>query len=287
MQTRRNFIKMSGAFAIAGLASDSILNDAFAASHNRIKTYGIQLYSVRDVIPKDPKDTLAKLAKYGYQQIEGYEGPKGLWWGMGNKEFKNYIDGIGLNMVSSHCAWTTDFERKAAEAAEVGLKYLMCPYLGEQKTMDDYKRFANEFNKKGEICKRNGLRFAYHNHEYSFKAINGELPQDVMMKIADPALVDFEMDMYWVVTAGQDIETWLKKYPGRFKLCHIKDRMHNTDARDASCTLGTGKIDYKSIIKNSKQYGMEYFIVEQEKYEGTTPMDAAKADAKYLRRLKA
>ncbi len=287
MQTsRRNFIKMSSAFAIAGLASDSLVNDVYGASRKKIKDFGIQLYSVRDVIPNDPKGVLKSLAGYGYTQIEGYEGSKGLWWGMTHKEFKSYIDSIGLNMVSTHCAWTTDFERKAAEAAENGLKYLICPHLGAQKSMDDYKRFADGFNKAGETCKKNGLRFAYHNHDYSFELLNGEFPQDVMMKIADPALVDFELDMYWVVTAGQDIEAWLKKYPGRFKLCHVKDRMANTKEKGASCTLGTGIIDYNKILKTAKTQGMEYFIVEQEKYDGTTPMEAAKKDAKYLRRVK-
>jgi sugar phosphate isomerase/epimerase len=95
-----------------------------------------------------------------------------------------------------------DFEQKAAQAGEIGMKYLICPFLGPQKSMDDFKRFADQFNKSGEICKKNGLRFAYHNHGYSFQPLDGQLPQDVMMTSTDASLVDYEMDIYWVVTAG-------------------------------------------------------------------------------------
>jgi hypothetical protein len=103
-----------------------------------------------------------------------------------------------MKMISSHCNINNKFEEKAADAASIGMKYLICPYLGPQKTIDDFKKAADNFNAKGEICKKNGLRFAYHNHGYSFQALDGQMPQDVMMQNTDPSLVDFEMDMYWV-----------------------------------------------------------------------------------------
>ena len=200
---------------------------------------------------------------------------------MSNTEFKRFLDDLGMKMVSSHCNWKQDLERKADEAAAIGMKYLMCPYLGPQKTLDKFREAAADFNKAGQICKDRGIKFAYHNHDYSFKLLEGQYPQDVMMQNTDKNLVDYELDMYWVVAAGQDPKTWFQKYPGRFKLGHVKDR-----GGKETTTLGKGNISYPSILKSALQYGMEYFIVEQEQYEGTTPLAAARDDAEYMKRLK-
>ena len=209
-----------------------------------------------------------------------------MFWGMSNTDFKKYMDELGMTIVSSHCDINKDFEKKAAEAAAIGMKYLICPYKGPQKSLDDFKKFADEFNQKGEICKKNGIRFAYHNHDYSFKEMDGQLPQDVMMKNTDPSLVDFEMDMYWVVAGGQDPEAWLKKYKNRFRLCHVKDRTKGATEAADTCTLGEGSIDYPKILKTAKENGTEYFIVEQEKYTGTTPLKAAEMDAEYMKKIR-
>ena len=283
---RNEFLKLSGGLALGGLTSKSGFA-SFAGEAAKLKSFGIQLWSVRDDLAKDPKGVLKQLASYGYKQIESFEGAKGIFWGMSNTEFKAEMDKLGMKIISSHCDINKDFEKKAAEAAAIGMKYLICPYKGPQKEIDAFKKFADEFNQKGEICKKNGIRFAYHNHDYSFATMNGEMGQDVMMKNTDASLVDFELDMYWVVAAGQDIETWLKKYPKRFRLCHVKDRKKNAPLteKDASVVLGTGSIDYPKILKTAKKLGMEYYIVEQEKWEGTTPMQAAQADAMYMKTL--
>src|SRR6186713_636124 len=249
---RNEFLKLSGGLALAGLASKSGFA-SFTGEAAKLKNFGIQLWSVRDDLAKNPKEVLKQLASYGYTQIESFEGKSGMFWGMTNTEFKTYMDQLGMKIISSHCDINKDFEKKAAEAAAIGMKYLICPYKGPQEDLDAFRKFAEEFNQKGEICKKNGIRFAYHNHDYSFANMNGEMGQDVLMKNTDPGLVDFELDMYWVVAAGQDIETWLKKYP--------------------------------KILKTAKKYGMEYYIVEQEKWEGTTPMQAAQADAAYMKTL--
>jgi sugar phosphate isomerase/epimerase len=283
---RNEFLKLSGGLALGGLTSKSGFA-SFAGEAAKLKSFGIQLWSVRDDLAKDPKGVLKQLASYGYKQIESFEGAKGIFWGMSNTEFKAEMDKLGMKIISSHCDINKDFEKKAAEAAAIGMKYLICPYKGPQKEIDAFKKFADEFNQKGEICKKNGIRFAYHNHDYSFATMNGEMGQDVMMKNTDSSLVDFELDMYWVVAAGQDIETWLKKYPKRFRLCHVKDRKKGaplTD-KDESVVVGTGSINYPKILKTAKKYGMEYYIVEQEKWEGTTPMQAAQADAVYMKAL--
>jgi len=282
---RRDFLKVTSALA-SGIALTGI-GSSFAACNSTSKLsgnknkFGLQLYSLRDDLPKDPKGILKQVASFGYQQIEGFEGPMGIYWGMKNTDFKRYMEELGMQMISSHCNYKEDLERKADEAAAVGMKYLLCPYLGPQKNLDAFKQAAEGFNKAGEICKQRGLRFAYHNHDYSFKPVEGQFPQDVIMQNTDKSLVDFELDMYWVVAAGQDPVEWLKKYPNRFRLGHVKDKKGNETA-----TLGTGTIDYPTILKEAQNSGMQYFIVEQEEYNGTTPLAAAKDDAEYLKKLK-
>lgn len=288
---RRKFVKLSGGLTgslllgnLTGMASLSCNTTA----ETKIADFGIQLYTLRDVLPKDPKDVLKQLASFGYKQIESYEGAQGMFWGMSHTDFKKYMDDLGMKIVSSHCDINKDFEKKAAEAAAIGMKYLVCPWIGPQQSLDEFKKFADEFNQKGEICKKNGIRFAYHNHDYSFKAMDGQLPQDVMMNGTDAGLVDFEMDIYWVVTGGQDPEAWCKKYKNRFRLCHVKDRSKTpgTDNGKNSVDLGTGAIDFAKVLKTAKLNGMEYFIVEQEAYPNGSQLDAAKVDAGYMKKLK-
>ena len=287
---RREFLQTTG-FAASGIFLSSYLPSCKSASVSKEvrDNFGLQLYTLRDVLPDDPKGVLKQVASYGYKQIESYEHSKlGIFWGMKNTEFKTLMNDLGMKIVSSHCDINKDFERKAAEAAEIGMHYLLCPYLGPQKKIDDFKKFAETFNQKGEICKKNGIRFGYHNHDYGFVQLEGQYPQDVLMQDTDKNLVDFEMDIYWVVTAGQDPIAWIDKYPGRFKLCHIKDRKKGAtpSQRDVSVELGTGSIDFKKILIEADKKGMNYYFVEQEAYENTTPLAAAKADADYLKNFK-
>lgn len=288
--SRRKFITLTGG-AAAGLAIGSMSGLSFLNScednAKKMKTFGLQLYTLRDDMPKDPKGVLKQVASFGYKQIESYEHKDlGMFWGMSPADFKKYMDDLGMKIVSSHCDISKDFEKKAADAASIGMKYLLCPWKGPQKSIDDFKRFADEFNQKGEICKKNGIRFGYHNHDYSFKTLDGQIPQDVMMKGTDASLVDYEMDMYWVVTGGQDPIEWMKKYPNRFTMCHVKDRMKGATESGASCTLGQGSIDYATILKESRKHGMEYFVVEQERYDGTTPLKAVEDNSAYMKKLK-
>lgn len=249
--------------------------------------FGIQLYTLRDDMPKDPKGVLKQLASFGYSQIESYEGPEGMFWGMTNTDFKKYSNDLGLEVIASHIDMYQDFEKKAAQAAEIGMKYLVHGWLPPQKSMDDWKVITDKFNECGAICKKHGLKFAFHNHDYTFKAFTGMIPHDFIMNNTDPELVDFEMDIYWVVTGGADPVDYLKKYANRFRLCHIKDRLKTapTENREATCNLGTGAIDFAHILKVAQQNGMQYFIVEQEQYQDSTPLESAKIGADYLKQL--
>jgi sugar phosphate isomerase/epimerase len=253
----------------------------------KLKKFGLQLYTLRDdLIKGDPKEILKLVAAAGYKLIESYEGAKGIFWGMSHTEFKSYMDDLGMKIISSHCDINKNFEKKVEQAAGIGMKYLLCPSIDAQKTADDYKKYADKFNECGMICKKAGIRFGYHNHDHDFKIVDGKIAQDIYMENTDPSLVDFEMDIYWVVTAKNDPIEWLKKYSHRFRLCHIKDRTKGATERDASCDLGEGSIDYSKILKVAKDNGMEYYIVEQERYDNTTPLKAMAVDATYLKNLK-
>ncbi|MGL4630209.1 MAG: sugar phosphate isomerase/epimerase family protein [Leadbetterella sp.] len=271
------------------------------------KNFGIQLWTVRNEMAQDPKGTLKKLSEFGYNQIESFGGDKGIFWGMSPKEFTSFTKDLGLHVFASHCdpefslkpeKWDA-FKKLGNEAAEAGLKYLVNPYVGFFKTKSEYLKGAETFNKQGEYLKSLGLRYAYHNHHYSFKLLDGEFPQDIMMKNTDPNLMDFEMDIYWVASAGQNPEEWIKKYPNRFKLFHVKDiyseakiselaKTEKPDPQfgiDASCVLGTGRLDFSQILRTAIDNGGEYFAVEQERYDNSTPIQDAKKDAEYFKKL--
>ena len=283
---RKQFLKLGGS-AAGAIALSPLTHNLFTGENtSRIKTFGLQLYTVRDLFEKDPRGTLKQIAAMGYKQVEGYERAAGIFWGLTNIEFKNYMDELGMTFISSHCEIEKDFEKKAEEAAAIGMKYLIYNWPFSQQPIDEYKKKAELFNKCGEVCKKVGIHFAYHNYESSFQLVNGIYPHDLLMKETDPSLVDHQMDIYWVVSAGQDPETWLKKYPGRFRLSHIKDRVNGTTKKEDTCDLGTGSIDFPSILKTAKENGMKYFIVEQEHYPNSTPMKSAEADAEYMRKLK-
>jgi len=300
---RRKFIQLSSALAIGSVAfpqwackdaADSFkkgYKEGYEQASGKMKTgsldaFGIQLYTLRDIIPDDPQGVIKQLAGFGYKQIEGYDGDQGMFWNMGHTNFKTFLDDQGISMISSHCNINENFEEKAAQAAEIGMKYLICPYIGPQTSVEAWKKVTDRFNACGEICNKNGIRFAYHNHAYSFKPFSGMIPHDFLMDNTDPDLVDHQMDIYWVVTGGADPISYLEKYPGRFKLVHVKDRMKDAgEERSASCTLGTGIIDFPKILKVAKDTGVNYFIVEQERYDGTSPIEAAKDGAAYLSQL--
>ncbi len=298
-KNRRTFLQVAGTYAAGSLlvpqlaCNNAKSNDQNASIKNKmtpqpsLDKFGIQLWTLKDEMYKDPKGVLKQLASFGYKQIESFDSEQSMFWNMSNKDFKKYMDDLGLELVASHCDIKVDFERKVAEAAEIGMEYLVCPWIGPQTSMDNWKKITDRFNECGDICKKNGIKFAYHNHAYSFKAFSGMIPHQYMMDNTNPDTVDFEMDIYWVVTGGADPIEYLNKYPNRFRLCHIKDRLKTVTAEEeeASCTLGTGSIDFPKILKVAKDKGMKYFIAEQERYDGSTPLKTTKANSEYLKNL--
>ncbi len=322
---RRNFLRQTGLIAATPLivselwsctpsskteekTSDSTATSSII-SEPSVKDFGIQLWTVKEDMLKDPKGTLKALASYGYKQIESFQGEKGVFWGMTAKEFKTYMDELDMNIVSTHCnpdytmkkETEKEFGQLVNDAASIGMKYLINPFLGSLKTQDEWKKAAEGLNRQGEIANKAGLRVAYHNHNFEFKKFaDGTMPETMLLDGTDPKLVDFEMDMFWVIKAGENPEEWLKKYSNRFKLCHIKDLYKDEkvaelrknkaevmvlDDVSASCDLGTGKIDFPKILSTAKANGVEYFIVEQERFDNTTPLKAVEGDAAYMKKL--
>jgi len=284
--SRRSFLRGAALTSVA--LSMPFKNELMAMAANS-KPFALQLWSVKQALYKDTMGVLKQVAANGYKKIEGFEGDLGLFWGMKHTELKKVMDDLGMNMFSTHCNDTGDFksfEQKAAAAGEIGLKYIICAYKGPQKSIDNFKQFADEFNACGEIAKKHGIRFAYHNHDYSFVPMNGIVPQDLMMKNTDPAMVDFEMDLYWTRVANVNPLAYMDQFPNRFKLVHVKDlAIVNTEKGHESCVIGKGTIDYKALLPEVAKRGVKHMIVEQEDYTGTNELDAARDDAAYMKTL--
>jgi len=326
MKKRREFVKQAGMLSL-GLplfgsllscksdgkypkADESIVkatvNEAMKSGFE-LDEFGIQLWSVRDFMYKDSKATLKALSEYGYNSIESFQGEQGVFWGMSPKEYHTFLSDHNLKALSAHCDSNyaldpkkrDEFKKLVDDAAEIGMKYLVNPWLGNLKTVDDFKKVTDGFNELGEICDKNGIQYCYHNHAYSFVEVDGVYPQDIMMKGTEGGPVGFEMDIYWVVAASQDPEEWLKKYPNRFVLSHVKDRykeerlmqIKEEDGTEkyadinGSCVLGVGQIDFHKVLKTAKENGMKKYFVEHERYDDMTSMEAVEKDAAYMKQF--
>ncbi|MGY4535711.1 sugar phosphate isomerase/epimerase [Mucilaginibacter sp. UYNi724] len=284
---RRAFIYSGG--MLAALSASA----AMAAPLNgRTKpARGIQLYMVKEDMERDPVGTLKLLGAMGYTQIESYGSDKGIFWGKTNTEFKKIAAGYGLNLVSTHYNPCTlpEFDKLAADAAEIGMKYLVCPWLGPQKSIGAFKTFADDFNQRGAICKKHGLRFGYHPHDYPYKPVDGQLPIDVLLAGTDKDLVDFEMDVYYTVTEGADPYAYMRNHKGRFKLAHLRDvlkkRLPAGSKEESACDMGEGIINFKKFIATGQDTGMRYFFVEQSRFHHETPLQSARKNAGFLKRM--
>jgi sugar phosphate isomerase/epimerase len=267
MNTRRTFIKQSGLLT-AGL----MINPSELLKKQKI--LGLQLYSVRDVIVKDPKGVIEKVAAAGYDEVEMY----GLtadnkFYGLTVKELAQLLKDNNLKSPSGHYApekllydnGNGDDVKNFCEVGHaLGHSHIIIPWLKEEgrKTIDQYKTLAEKINKAGEICKSAGLQLGYHNHDFEFIDMNGQHGYDILLNNTDASLVKMEMDLYWVVRAGYQPVEIFKKHPGRFAFWHVKD-MDKAD-RTKNTEVGNGTVDFKTIFASAKLAGVKHFIVEQE-----------------------
>lgn len=273
---RRAFLQKSLVFGAASMVG----SDLFAKK--KLKTFGCQLYSVRDLMPKNAKGTMEELAKMGYQLFESYS--KDPFWGMSAVEANGFLKDIGVRMISTHLGLADINDELVEKAAKVGLEYIICPAIGPQKDLNAWKQKAAEFNMKGELCKKYGLKFGYHNHSYSFAFVNGLKGQKVLLDNTDPNLVCYELDMCWSEAAGENTIEHLKQYGSRYELCHVK-QLIDKDPKPKQTDLADGIIDYKKLLRAAKDNGMKYYLVEQEQY----PVDSITSmrnDAIFMKGLK-
>lgn len=280
MATRRNFLKtitlVSGAMATSSLQAGSE-----SAKAKKIKM-GIQLYSLRDAITTDLSGTLTALSKIGYTSLEPY-GFDGNFYGHSAREFRKMCNDLGMDITSTHTGITlANASEYAEKAAEAGLEYLILPSFSGRpdKTLEDYTKVAVEMNQIGEITKKAGIQFGYHNHNHEFRLIEGKLPYNILLDETDPALVLFEMDIFWVVKGGQDPLQYFENHPGRFQLWHLKDMGNDGE----SCIIGNGHIKFKDLLKQSKKSGLKRLIYEQEQYSEGTPIYCAEQSYKYIQK---
>jgi len=281
---RREFVQ-TASFAAAGLLS---LPSFMAAGKAKKKALGLQLYTLRDTIGQDPKGVLEKVASFGYKRLETYGYNDGKIFGLEFQEFGKFVKGLDMSVTSGHYGLGMikgdTWQKAIDDANKVGQEYMVVPYINEpeRKSIDDYKRICADLNKAGEVCNKNGIRFGYHNHAFEFEQLDGQIPFDLMLKELDHKNVGLEMDIFWVVNAGQDPLKYFAAYPGRFEQWHVKD-MDKAD-RNRNADVGTGVIDYKPIFAKAKLSGMKRWYVEQESYPGE-PIKSAEACAKYMKTM--
>lgn len=285
MPTRRDFIRQSSLLTAAIFISKE---EWFAAP----KKIGLQLYTLRNEMGNDAKGTLAKVAAQGYKIVETFGYGGGKWFGMNARELLFTLKSNGLSTPSGHTfpasiflqsGWEEKWKPAVVDAKSIGQEFIVIPWLEEQyrKDPDNYKKIAAALNKAGEVCKKNGLKIAYHNHDFEFDTVNGKSGFDVLLKETDPRLVFFEMDIYWVSKTGRDPLALFAKYPGRFAMWHVKD-MDNTPKKNFT-EVGSGVINYKKIFNHAKQSGMKYFFVEQDMCPGA-PLDSTAKSIAYLKK---
>ncbi|RAJ37320.1 sugar phosphate isomerase/epimerase family protein [Pedobacter cryoconitis] len=261
--------KLSGILLIVILFFTGIA----ASNAQKRKDVGLQLYSLRELISKDVQGTLQKVSTAGYTQVELYGfSIKDQFWGLKPAELKKILDENHLKPISGHFNMTPYFktgeqaELKAAiDAAKIlGLKYVTIPWLNPdvRTSAADYRTMAKRLNYAGQLCKNAGLKLAYHNHDFEFIKYGNETGMDILLKNTDKKLVNFEMDIYWVIRSGIQPYTLFKANPGRFVMWHIKDMDKSDPALNAE--VGSGSINYKDIFKHAKLSGMKYFFVEHE-----------------------
>jgi sugar phosphate isomerase/epimerase len=282
---RREFIQSSAVAAAGMLALPSLVSAAPKKGKDEV---GLQIYTLRDTIFKDPKGVLKQVADFGYKKLETFAYKDSSIFGMPFADFGKYIKDLGMKVTSGHYgidqAKSDAWEKAVTDAKSIGQDYLVVPYLveGDRKTIDDYKKVCAILNKAGEVAKKNGMKFGYHNHAFEFETLEGQIPYDLMLKELDPKLVDMEMDIFWVVNAGRDPLQYFEKHPGRFTQWHVKDMDKTDKMRNAN--VGTGTIDWKKIFANAKKSGMKHFYIEQETYPGA-PIDSVGESIKYLKTI--
>jgi sugar phosphate isomerase/epimerase len=320
MITRRDFIKQSSIAATVATLSPW---DLMVEELKKKQKLGIQLFSIPKMLSSDFEGGLKMLQKIGYKEIELYgpydfsaDSAKKSWaeaakflgfsgsgfFGRDAKQTRMILDDLGMRSPGTHTDLDTLLTKMGplSQMAHImGQTYVTLPSIPEdrRKTMDDYKRMADVFNGIGAEAKKNGIKFGYHNHGYGIKPKDGVIGLDVLLKETDPALVFFEMDIFWTTAGGADPIALLNKYPNRYKMLHLKDmKEKKTFSGDGGSvdqwislfpylsSLGEGVMDIPGIIRAAKKNGVEHYFIEEDLV--ANPSVALDISAKYFNKLK-
>ncbi|WP_145717439.1 sugar phosphate isomerase/epimerase family protein [Chitinophaga japonensis] len=318
MQTRRSFLQQA-ALVAAGLAIHPIGLSSCSEKKSMIpRKLGIQLYTLRDELAKDVRSTIAKVAEAGYEQVEtfySYEGPASNFWGLSTQEFKALLQQHNLTTPSGHYQLNdyltkgngNDSALKAQLeiAAAAGQSYFTVPipplYLWDKYPVpvDDYKFIATQLNRAGELAKASNLKVAYHNHFWEFRKLpDGQsTAYDILLNETDPALVAFELDLFWAVKGGQNPDDLFNKAKGRFPMWHVKDmdktatasvpdtvgvRIQDIESEIKFAEVGSGSIDFKDIFAHAETAGVQYLFVEQDRIT-IDPFESIRKSAAYVK----
>jgi sugar phosphate isomerase/epimerase len=302
ISTRRGFLQSASAALVYGsalLRSKSLLASPFGLP------IGLQLYSVREMLAKDYEGTLKQVAALGYQEVEAAG-----FFEHTPAQVKQAMQAAGLHCVSAHYAYTAldhDLEKIIAFGQELGLSYIICSFPGFKDptpakdtghprtfTLEDFRWNAEQFNRIGEKVKAAGMKFGYHNHTMEFRAQDGVVPLDELIRLTQPSLVTIEMDCGWVVVGGADPVDYLRRYPSRISMLHVKDFKRADKPASAesqphavephAAELGRGTLDYRLIFEAAKKADIKHYFVEQEGYD-IPPLEALQIDADYMKNL--
>jgi sugar phosphate isomerase/epimerase len=295
--SRRTFIK-TGAMAALGT---TILPGSVFAKRKQKRMVGLQLYSVRAEMSKDPLGSLTELAKMGYIYVEHANYVNRKFYGYSAPEFKKVLDGLGLKMISGHTVmgklhwddtkkdFSDSWKQTIEDAGILQQKYVVSPSMDNsmRKTYDDFMRYMEVFNKCGELCKKQGMKFGYHNHDFEFsEKLNGEKLFDIMMKSIDPELVVIQLDIGNLYNGGAVALDVVNQYPGRFENIHVKDEIRSGNANDKyeSTIIGEGIVNARQVVDQAAKIGgTTCYIIEQEAYQGKTPMECVKTDLQIMK----
>ncbi len=266
---RRDFLNaIASSVTATGLA-------ASAWPRARAKPIGIQLYTVRRLMQSEPERTLATLAEIGYREVE----LAGLY-GIAPGDFRAMLDRNGLKAVGGHIgleAFQKDLEKTLDDAETLGLEWALVAWIDQaDRTRPRLETIADYFNVIGRSAQKRRMRFAYHNHNFEFKPIDGVVPFDLLLARTDKQLVDFEMDLFWVRSAGKDPVDYLTRHPGRFPLVHVKDMA----ADGKMVNVGDGVINFAAIFRKAD---IKHYFVEHD--EPTDPLKDARVSFGALKKV--
>lgn len=251
MMNRRMFLQTTSVLLAGGLMQSACRTSA------PTRRVGVQLYTVRDMMAESVPETLRAVAEVGYQEVELAGN-----FGESPQAMRGYLDDLGLTAPAAHVdlnTWRGSLEGVLDAAHTLGHRYLVCAWLPaeERTTLDHYKHHAELFNRVGEACKTAGIQFAYHNHDFEFMPLDGEIPFDVLLHETDPDLVAIEMDYYWIHKARRNPLDYFSANPARYPLCHVKDM----DAAENMTEVGNGQIDFARFFAEQPH---THFFVEHD-----------------------